>query len=36
MRDAGCDVLALATANASGGCGFLAHLKPFLSISTPP
>jgi hypothetical protein len=33
MRDAGGDVLALTAANAGG---FLAHLKPFLSISTPP
>src|SRR5207302_8319369 len=33
MRDAGGDVLALATANAGG---FLAHSKTFLTISTPP
>jgi hypothetical protein len=36
MRNARGDVLALTAADACGGCGFLAHLKPFLSISTPP
>src|SRR4051794_17282789 len=33
MRDAGCNVLALAAAYAGG---FLAHSKTFLAISTPP
>jgi hypothetical protein len=33
VRDAGCDVLALAAADAGG---FLAHSKTFLTISTPP